>query len=174
MSATRRKLASVLVLLCVVGVGPAGERDIVERLRGMGANVSPSDICFDEKDGLTVLFDGRSNPAGLALLCELPRLRVVVVFQDVTEAEMRPIGSLAWLRVLCLSGSSASDAHLKQVGHLRRLKALSLRGKHVTDAGLEELTGLVDLKTLHLDGTAVTDAGVSRLQKSLPNCEIIR
>jgi hypothetical protein len=206
---TMKNLAAVLVLLAVVGVGRAGEKEIVERLKKAGAK-----ICYfgrlvaeggniryvGETDNLMVFLDSQSVDAGLSDLCELRRLRVVVLSHPgLTEAQMWTLCDLEWLSSLYLDRCPVTDAHLKQVLKLRKLKGLGLTDTRVTDAGLEELTALRDLARLYLDGTAITDAGlrhlerlgrltvldlgrcpnitdegVARLQKALPKCTICR
>ena len=44
----------------------------------------------------------------------------------------------------------------------------------MTDAGLKHLAQLGKLEHLYLLGTKVTSEGAERLQKSLPNCDIVR
>jgi hypothetical protein len=167
-----KRVASVLVMLVMVGVGRAGEKDLIERLEKAGVDVSIQSDLFGEKEALVVALINNRD-ADLSELCELHRLRMVLlVSRSVADAEMRTIGGLVGLRGLGCDFSAVTDAHLKQVGRLRKLKVLSLKGTRVTDAGLEELAGLADLELLCLQGTAVTAAGVARLQKALPNCKI--
>ena len=51
---------------------------------------------------------------------------------------------------------------------------VSLRGTKITDSGLVHLKGLTKLQNLVLSFTQTTDAGVTDLQKSLPNCNILK
>ena len=36
------------------------------------------------------------------------------------------------------------------------------------------LKGMTNLQSLYLQGTTITDAGIAELQKTLPNCRIIK
>ena len=65
------------------------------------------------------------------------------------------------------------DAGLKQLAGLKALQTLSLSNTSVTDEGLKSLSGLKALKSLDLIGTSVTEDGVAKLQKALPNCDIV-
>jgi hypothetical protein len=144
-------LASVLVLLCVVGVGRAGEKDIIEGLAKAGVRkcVFHGPVICNE----TLDFEGvRGTNALLAELCELP-----------------PVEGLG------LEGSDVTDTGMAAVGGLKGLKYLYLRSSGVTDAGLRQLEGLSSLGWLNLvDCPGVTDEGVARLQKALPKCHIDR
>jgi internalin A len=194
-----KKLASVLVLLCVVGTGRTGEKEILERLKEAGVGIVRDKI-FGEEDVLAVGLKAGNIEAALPELCELQRLRSLWMKNpSLTDAQMRAVCGQTWLRTVWLDGSAVTDAHLKQVARLRGLKLLSLSGTHVTDAGTKELAVLTELEELWLDGTAVTDAGlrhlerlnkleflylnncpgvtdegVARLQKALPKCKINR
>jgi hypothetical protein len=192
-----KRMVSVLVLLAVVGAGRAGEKDIVERLKTAGASVGGTGR---EGDPVTVVGLEAESIADLSELCELPHLSVLRMFrQDVTDADLRIVGSLTGLRRLLLNACPVTDAHLKEVARLHKLDALSLSHTRITDAGLEEVAGLGCLELLWLSGTSVTDeglrhierlsklklvdlsncpgvtdAGVARLQKALPKCRIRR
>ena len=194
-----RKLASVLVLLAVVGVGQAGEKDIIERLKGMEANVFYIDI-GDGKEVLAVDLNDQNVDAGLVELCELRTLRWLdLTLPRLTDAQLRTVGSLGGLRVLFICGCPVNDAQLRRIARIRTLKALHVIDANLTDDGLEILTGLGNLwalsigdagvtdkglhhlerleKLMHLDLRTcpnLTDAGVARLQKALPKCQIRR
>jgi hypothetical protein len=160
---TKKKLAAVLVL-CIAGVTQAGEKDIVERLRKAEVGFVTVGV-FGENHYHTVYLNATNADAGLSELCELRRLRGVVVYHPgLTEAQMRTICGLTWLLLLNLDGCPVTDAQLKQVARLRKLWWLSLTDTRVTDAGLEEVTALRDLERLWLDGTAVSDVGLRRLE----------
>jgi hypothetical protein len=196
--ATMKKLIAVLVLV-VGGAGRAEEMDILERLKEDGVAVRAY-LGADGSEAVMVTFTLRSADAGLAELCELRRLRTLVLERrPVTDAQMRDIGGLRGLQFLVLSGPSVTDANLRHLNRLRNLKVLMLTGAKVTDTGLEELAALPDLDTLFVDDTPITDAGlrrverlrklkslvlvgchgitdegVARLKKALPDCTIHR
>jgi hypothetical protein len=171
---TMRNLAAGLVLLCMVNVGRAGEKEIFDRLVVAGFRpVSPG--VGDEEDMVGVALGRDDAHPDFNELCELRHLRAMYLLsRGVSDSDMRVVGNLTGLRKLVLNDSAVTDVHLKQVGRLRTLRVLSLTSTRVTDAGLEELAGLTDLKELWLDGTGVTEEGVARLQKALPRCQIIR
>jgi 3-hydroxyisobutyrate dehydrogenase-like beta-hydroxyacid dehydrogenase len=66
-----KNLAAVLVLLAVVGVGRAGEKDIIERLRKAGIQVARINI--DHENDVLFLEGVNRNHSDvdLAELCEL-------------------------------------------------------------------------------------------------------
>jgi hypothetical protein len=90
------------------------------------------------------------------------------------EVRLKGLGRLKSLIWLNASFTPIVDEALKEVAELKNLKWLDLRASRVTDAGLKELTGLKNLQALDLRWTQVTDAGVAELQRSLPECKIVR
>jgi hypothetical protein len=162
---TMKKLTSVLVLLALAGAGQAGEKDILERLKEDGVAFRAY-LAAGGSEALMVTFTLRSADAGLAELCELRRLRTLVLeCRPVTDAQMRDIGGLRDLQFLVLSGPPVTDANLRYLNRLRNLKVLMLTGAKVTDTGLEELAALPNLDTLFVDDTTITDAGLRRLER---------
>jgi len=71
-----------------------------------------------------------------------------------------------------LENTPATDDALKPLESLPGVRELELFGP-LTDAGLEHLKNLTELKRLDLRHTLVTEDGVERLQKVLPNCEVV-
>ena len=63
--------------------------------------------------------------------------------------------------------------HLKGLTNLQSLYLNAFVSK-VTDAGLVDLKELANLQYLLLGEAKITDSGIVELQKTLPNCEIIR
>jgi hypothetical protein len=64
---------------------------------------------------------------------------------------------------------------LRSVADLRGTSWLIIAETAITDGGLRHLESLSNLVYLDLrDCPGVTDAGVVRLQKALPNCQIVR
>jgi hypothetical protein len=119
-------------------------------------------------------FPSSVSDAGLEHLKGLTQLRELDLrFSPVGDNGLKYLNGLARLRTLDLSDTNVTDAgseHLKRMTHLQ---TLNLEDAQVTDAGLEHLKGLTQLKMLILLGTHVTDDGVNRLQKALPNCQVI-
>ena len=151
-----RKLASVLVLLCVVGVGRAGEKDIRKALKDVG--VEKGDVIVvipKEQYRHYVALDFEGVQGTNALLAEL--------------CEIQPVQGL-WLEK-----SDVTDTGMAAVGGLKGLKYLNLYHTGVTDVGLRQLEGLSSLEWLGLGYCpGITNEGVARLQKALPNCTIQR
>jgi hypothetical protein len=92
----------------------------------------------------------------------------------VTDVGLEYLKGLTDLQSLDLTETQVTDAGLVHLKGLTRLQRLYLVGTLVTNAGLIHLKGLTQLESLDLRRTNVTDAGVKKLQRALPNCEIIR
>jgi hypothetical protein len=174
--AMMKRMASVLVLLAVVGVGQADDKGIIERLKESGGQVTQRDV-YGEKDALEVAFVHNTPQKGsLVELCELRRLRALAfVTSRVTDAEMRTVGSLTSLRVLHLASTEITDEGVKELTGLYALQQLYLNdSERITDASIDSIARMSGLKRLFLPGTSITDEGVARLQKALPKCQIRR
>ncbi len=172
----RKRLSAVLVLLFVVGVGQAGENDIIERLEKAGVWVSRYEI-RGEKDVLAVLFPGPlDEKPDLAELCELRRLRFLSLRgMDLTDAEMHRVGSLTGLTELTLDDTNFPEAGLDELAGLSSLCRLHLNGcSGVTDASINSIARLKSLRSVVLFRTGVTEEGAARLRKALPECRVLR
>jgi hypothetical protein len=113
--------------------------------------------------------------AGLVHLRALPQLTELdLSYTRVTDAGLVSLQGLAQLQSLNLHGTQVTDAGLVHLKGLTCLTNLRLAGAQVTDFGLVQLRGLTQLRSLNLDGTQTTDAGVQKLQRALPNLQIIR
>jgi hypothetical protein len=189
-----KKLASVLVLLSLAGVGRADDAAIIERLEAEGVIVLPV------SSGLVVGLDASNFDIVLPELCELRGLRSVnLQHPELTDHQLQQVCALPGVKFLHFDDCPITNVRLKTVVRVRGLETLGLDGAAITDDGLAELTGLRDLKALslkrdsvtdaglrHLEGMRgltwldlrachmVTDAGVARLQKALPKCHIER
>ena len=75
--------------------------------------------------------------------------------------------------IVLLHSTTVTDEGLEHLQGLTSLQHLNLNSTKVTDEGLEHLKGLTNLEYLSLYDTKVTDEGENKLQKALPNCEII-
>jgi hypothetical protein len=154
-----------------------------------------------EMTGLRLLNLGSTKvtDAGLEHLKGLKSLQYLnLKGTKVTDAGLEHLKGLRRLWALNLGGTNVTDAGLLHLKGLTELSSLSLEGTKITNSGLEHLKGLADLWSLDLDGTKVTNAGlehlgglkrlkhldlentnvtaegVKKLQRALPNCEIIR
>lgn len=90
----------------------------------------------------------------------------------VTDAGLKPVGSLKRLVRLDLNQTQVGDAGLAALKGLEHLHYLNLYGTQVTDAGLDHLKGLKNLDSLYLWQSKVTEAGVKKLQAALPDTKI--
>jgi hypothetical protein len=93
---------------------------------------------------------------------------------QVTDSGLEHLKGLKQLQILSLNDTKVTDAGLQHLKGLPQLEWLDLDGTQVTDAGLEHLKGLTHLWRLTLHRTNVTDQGENRLQRALPECEILR
>jgi hypothetical protein len=168
-----RRLASVLILLAVVGLGLAGEKDIVGRLEQAGARI----VRVDHEDRVAEvdLSAGLDPDARLAELCELRRLRHVKwCGKGMTDLRLRTLGELRGLKRLTLDNTAITDAGLADLAGLSALAYLSLDGSAgVTDVGIDGLARLKNLSWVKLTGTGVTEEGAGRLRRALPDCRVI-
>jgi hypothetical protein len=194
---------ALVALLGIMGVGRAGDKEILQRLKEGGADVSWVHE-YDGRGGHVILsrvwFD-RDNPhADLSELCQLRGLESLTLLDRlVSLPEMQAVGGQPRLCNLILDGCSVGDAHLKELKELRSLRYLSLKHSLITNAGLAELRKVPKLWFLDLSDTAITDdglrrleglkelqvlrlnkcptvtaEGVARLKKALPGCQIDR
>jgi hypothetical protein len=160
-----KMLASVLVLLSVVGVGETEEKDIVARLNQAGVTVT----------GGSVTIPATATGIEIGELCELRDLSMLVIEGGITDNDLRTVCALRRLAALSLQGTRITDKSLREVSFLPELKYLALYETYITDKGLSHLERLSNLQILHLRKCPnVTDEGVARLKKALPNCDIYR
>lgn len=94
--------------------------------------------------------------------------------QEVTDAGLAHLKGLTELTRLHLEKTKVTDKGLEHLKGLTNLEYLNLYGTEVSDAGLVHLEGLKKLRSLYVWQTKVTDAGVTRLQKALPQTEVVR
>jgi hypothetical protein len=170
------------------GLAQLGEMTRLEALNLSGTKVT--DAGLEHLKGLTSLSglnvrNTHVTDAGLEHLKGLANLEWLDLGGTlVTNAGLEHLKELANLEWLDLGGTAVADAGLKHLKWLPSLERLGLSGTQVTDAGLKHLMGITNLKRLVLSEvqitdfgaegwrTQVTNEGVTRLQKTLPNCEI--
>lgn len=95
-----------------------------------------------------------------------------VFTDDITQEGWLYLAGLPYLRELNLCQVEVTDTDLESIGLLSNLRILRLSGSSITDEGLINLKGLNNLRLLEINSSKVTAEGVSKLQESLPNCEI--
>ena len=93
---------------------------------------------------------------------------------DITDAGLAHLEPLTGLRRLHLERTAVGDDGIRHLSALRQLEYLNLYGTEIGDAALAELEGLRSLKQLFVWETGVTDLGVARLQRALPDLDIVR
>lgn len=142
-----------------------------------------------------MLFNTRITDSGIARLCELTDLEVLVVssplatsrsFDDVKKLQqLTHIGTWGWkvdpqdlakldgIESLGLVTSMTDDA-LPILAEFSSLKKLTLHGEDVTDDNLHYLHKLPQLEWLNLRNTSVHKNGEAarRLRAALPGCRI--
>jgi hypothetical protein len=191
-----RTVLVLAALLGAAGVGLAGDKEIIKRLRVEGVFVDP----LHSEGEFAVLLRANHLDAALAELCELRGLRQVTMHHPgLTDAQLQQVCALPGLRTLVFIDCPITDARLKIVARVRELRTLSLYEVDITNEGLAELTVLRNLRSLHINGAAISDVGlrhiewmqglrcvdltgcrkvteegVAHLQQALPKCEIRR
>ena len=137
-------------------------------LRGLTGNVVMSDV---------VKVSWHAPLAGVGdtqVLSELPRLKDLRLnMRRLTDDGIQPLEMLTQIHRLDLWCSQITDEALPHLAGLRQLRTLDLYSTQVTDKGLEHLYGLKNLEEVKLRGTHVTPQGAARLQKALPNCQVL-
>jgi hypothetical protein len=87
--------------------------------------------------------------------------------------ELRQSALFDTIEVVRLEHTAVTDADLRHLKGLRSPSYLDLTNTQITDAGLVHLEGLNSLVWISLRETQVTSEGVKKLQKALPDCEIV-
>ena len=93
--------------------------------------------------------------------------------QNIEDAGFRGLSQLQRLTRLELNNTSLTDSAMEYLGGLSNLESLNLYGTNVSDASIDIIGELSTLKRLYLWETKVTEGGAERLQKILPDLEII-
>ncbi len=168
-----KTLAAVLVVLAVVGVGRAGEKDIrkaLEEDQAIIEELSKAGVNFDGKLFFAHFDDVRGTDTLVGRLADLSdqerlaNMHVRLRGSDITDAGLAAIGCrFKAVGRLTLSGTAVTDAGLKNLVGLR-VRSLYLQDcAGVTDAGVASIVRLKGLWSVTLSGTRVTDAGLERL-----------
>ncbi|MBA7611036.1 hypothetical protein ES703_18252 [subsurface metagenome] len=122
------------------------------------------------------LFIPHTTAEGWRHLAELPYLRELDFYHydvKLTTEDLEGIGSITNLKRLDLGSVGVTDEGLKHLENLTELRDLDLSNNEITDAGVEHLKKLTTLRRLNISYTEVTAEGMARLQRALPECEII-
>jgi hypothetical protein len=92
------------------------------------------------------------------------RLAKADVGPEVTDDDLKLVGSISTLEELDLTKAPIGDAGILHLAHLENLRTLHLKETKVTDAGLPALGTLRSLWVLRLDHTRITAAGLIGVQ----------
>ena len=113
--------------------------------------------------------------AGLVNLKGLTMLQTLILGETkVTDAGLMHLKRMN-LKMLDIPTEAKTDIGLKHYLAAKQPPTqLFLFGWQITDAGLAHIKGMTSLRKLYLTDTKVTDAGIAELQKTLPNCRIIK
>ncbi|TET23188.1 MAG: hypothetical protein E3J71_03165 [Candidatus Stahlbacteria bacterium] len=95
-----------------------------------------------------------------------------VFVNEITHEGWLHLVDLPNLRELNLRQVEVTDKDLEGIGFLSNLRVLHLSGSSITDEGLINLERLKNLGLLEISSLKLTAGGISKLQESLPNCEI--
>jgi len=126
--------------------------------------------------------DGSSEPPGPAVIRRvlggnffgtITYLSLYDYDQPITDEVLETVAHFRALEHLTLDDTEINDDQLLYISGLTELKHLRLQRTRITDAGLEHLHGLKNLKSVYLNETKVTEEGIRRLQRALPNAEIL-
>ncbi|MFN0020324.1 MAG: leucine-rich repeat domain-containing protein [Pirellulaceae bacterium] len=112
---------------------------------------------------------------GLASLASLEKCSWINLSRTpIDDQGLKHLGRMSGLQVIELAGTKISDAGLIHLSPLLQCEHLDLDETKVTDEGLVHLHGLTNLKLLSLRATSVSEAGAAKLQRQLPNCQVVR
>ncbi|HEV3385527.1 MAG TPA: hypothetical protein VG097_11985, partial [Gemmata sp.] len=92
-----------------------------------------------------------------------PDVQFGLVYSHVSDADLKELTTLKYLKALIVAYSGVTDAGVKEIAKLKQLQMLDLGHTHVTDTGIKELAALKQLRTLDLNLTGVTDMGLEEL-----------
>ncbi len=139
-----------------IGVKPASDDGIFLEIDYSGANIGAGEL------DLKQLFPIARNIVSL----DLSKTRVA-------DADIAPVAEFTNLVRLKLDRTNTGDEALSHVGDLEKLEYIGLFGTRISDYGLYNLENLKNLKEVFVVNTPVTPDGIKRLQKSLPDAEIL-
>lgn len=152
--------------LMVFAIAARGEVITDDRIAalaaGMDSDFAELSATCRQRLGLT-LAGTQVTGRGLTHVRHLTGLRILLLPQTTTDADVAAIASMTELEQLGLSGSHVTDDGLRHVAQLVSLRRLYLDRTQVTDDGLAYLEGLSQLEVICLDDTQITDPGLMHL-----------
>ena len=148
--------------------------------------VRPEQIDELKKLGARITFDDQKRVIGVNLGernvtdADLVHLRGLQHLQelDLTRTKITGTGlvnvkDLIALRRLFLTQTKVNDSGITHLKGLKTLELVGLSGTKISDAALYHLRELTGLKRIFCLGTGVTAVGVEKLQRALPQSQII-
>ena len=100
--------------------------------------------------------------------------KLVLARMQITDESLDVVSQFSQLSYLSLKETKVTDAGVKKLAKLKNLVSLNLYGTDVSDEGIAALTKCKKLQKLYIAGTAVTYSAVQKLEKAMPNTQIIR
>lgn len=100
--------------------------------------------------------------------------KLVLARMKISDESLDVVSQFSQLSYLSLKETKVTDAGVKKLAKLKNLVSLNLYGTDVSDEGIAALTQCKTLQKLYIAGTAVTDTAVQKLEKAMPNTQIIR
>jgi len=127
-----------------------------------------------------VLFKGITDaapwPARMKNLSDIELFILITPYQHRrNEVDWTALRELSSLQEIYL-GAVPTRIRGSDVVHFRafsRLRVLYLNGQPIADEHLIHLESMLSLRELYLQRTSVTQAGIAKLQKALPDCQIV-
>jgi hypothetical protein len=71
-------------------------------------------------------------------------------------------------------GPKVTNLGMRYLRGMTSIERLDITDAKISDSAVNDLITLTGLKQLILNGTQITDVGIERLQRALPECEVIR
>jgi hypothetical protein len=116
----------------------------------------------------------RFGDADLEGIAELSHVKTLdLAAAAVTNVGLAQIADSSSIELLILSHTRVQGPALAQLDSVP-IKWLMLDGTDIDDGCVASLQRIESLVFLDVTGTRITDAGMSRLQASLPDCQILR
>lgn len=97
----------------------------------------------------------------------------IVLTTEINQDELRNLGELTSLRVLCLENGYVTDEGVAHLRGLSNLEQLKLWKSPLGDAGIEALAGLTNLRLFNVPDAQFTDQALNLLAQ-LPQLELLR
>lgn len=128
-------------------------------------------------NNLTTLTLGNAqniNGNCLEAVSKMPKLDCLSLTRtSITAEKLKAIKSMPKLQALAIGKLNLTDAELAELLPLKPVSKLELVGNPLTDKSIATLARMPHLQRLQIGKCLFSKAGIARLQKLLPNCEIV-